>query len=160
MECSISTNGDFIRIVTMSDGGMSYAEPSAEPILLNPSASDEEIGAAVRLAASRSKTIPPKEFVKLFESRVIHQLGDERELALQKQFGYKSKRAMYKNFKHCSVQFEATEVKVEPSHQKALDGSYSGLHRSQTIVLPSTITNSELGAAVRDGFARCTSAFD
>ncbi|QIE17498.1 contact-dependent growth inhibition system immunity protein [Xanthomonas oryzae] len=78
-----------------------------------------------------------------------------------KNYGYKTKKAMLRSMDSCSVSalVESEEIKIQPMHQKSLDG-YTA--RKDTgpfpLFVPNTATDAELGAALREGFKRCTSS--
>lgn len=154
-----SFNGDFIDFITMSHGGMMYAEPSASPLFLPPDADDAILGLTLRTALSASKQISAEEFYKLFQSGLVQQLGKEREECLMQQYGYKTKRAMYKHMVICDIELIGDQLEISPTHSDQ-KGGCKGLSTDgrENIRLPETASDAELGAALREGFKRCTGA--
>lgn len=59
----------------------------------------------------------------------------------------------------CNVAVFDEKIEIQPLHQKSLDGytarKDTGPFSSN---VPATATDAELGAALREGFKRCTSA--
>jgi len=152
-------NGDFYRIIPMSQGMLSYAEPSASPQYLDPYADDESLGKAVREALSHSKRVSIDEFQNIFHSGIIQKNADERNALAMKEYGYKTKRAMWKKMDSCGVAVFDDRIEIQPTHQKSLD-SYTANKTEGPFPLdiPTTASDAELGAVLREGFKRCTSA--
>lgn len=156
---SVHFNGDFFEVSTMSQGMLDYAEPDSPPHYLAPDVNNETLGHTLRLALKASKRVSVEEFQKIWTSRIVHKLGDERDAWAMKHYGYKTKRAMYKNMDRCSISVADGQIEIAPMHHKSLDG-YSGISNDgpEILRIPETATDTELGAALREGFARCTSA--
>ena len=152
-------NHDFFEITTMSQGMLEYAEPDAPPHYLPPDVDDARLGHTLRLALGASKRASVEEFQKIFHSGVIQQLGKERTAWAMKQYGYKSKRAMYKNMDCCWISVFEGVIEIKPTHHKSMD-SYSGISNDgpEILHIPETASDAELGAALREGFTRCTSS--
>ena len=154
-----SFNGDFIDFITMSHGGMMYAEPSASPLFLPPDADDAILGLTLRTALNASKQISAAEFYKLFQSGLVQQLGKEREAKTMQTYGYKTKRALYKHMLICDIKLVDGWLDISPTHSDQ-KGGYKRLSTDgrENIRLPDTVSDAELGAALREGFKRCTGA--
>ncbi|WP_197388765.1 contact-dependent growth inhibition system immunity protein [Ralstonia pseudosolanacearum] len=153
------SNGDFICIVAQSVGMMAYPEPSASPHYLSPDVGDAALGSALRAALASSKHVSVEEFQKIWNSGVIENIESERDDWIKKQYGYKTKRAMYKNMDTCNVSGIDDRVKIQPTHQKTLDGYTVRKDEGPfPLYVPGAAADAELGAALREGFKRCTSA--
>jgi hypothetical protein len=152
-------NGDFFRFITMSHGGMSYSEPSAPELFLPPDADDVTLGKTLRTALKASKQISGEEFFKLFQSGVVQQLGKEREAWTMQHYGYKTKRALYRHMASCYIELIDGWLEINPSHSDQ-KGGFQGLSADghENIRLPDSVSDAELGAALREGFKRCTGA--
>ncbi len=152
-------NEKFFWFTTMSQGGMNYVEPVSPPRYLLSDADNEAIGEALRLTIAGSRKVSAAEFVKFFNSGHIQQLTEERNKAAMQKYGYKTKRALYKNMLCCWISVFDGKIEIKPTHHKSLDG-YSGISNDGPEIqyLPTTCTDAELGAALREGFTRCTSA--
>lgn len=152
-------NGDFFCIVTQSTGMLAYAEPDAPPRYLPPDVDDATIGKTLRIALVASKQIEPAEFQKIWKSGIIDQNDAARDTFAMQHYGYKSRRAMYKNMDNCLVSASDGMIEISPSHHHGIDG-YSADKRIGPFPLSvsDTVTDAELGAAIREGFKRCTSS--
>ncbi|MET2524667.1 contact-dependent growth inhibition system immunity protein [Ralstonia pseudosolanacearum] len=153
------TNGDFTCIVSQSVGMMAYPEPSASPHYLSPNVDGAALGSALRVALASSKRVSVDEFQEIWKSGVIDNIESNRDNWIKKQFGYKTKRAMYKNMDTCNVSGVDGQIKIQPTHQKSLDGYTVRKDEGPfPLYVPGTATDAELGAVLREGFRRCTSA--
>ncbi len=155
---SVFFNGDFYRYLTMSDGGIRYVEPSAPVHYLPPDASDQLLGATLRLSLSASKKLNGS-FKELFESGIVQRLGEERDRDAMKEYGYKNKRAMYINMDSCDVILIGDDVKIQPCHHDSLDGYSAKKSGPEPIIISATSTDEELGTALKIAFGRCTSSW-
>jgi len=155
---SVSLNKEFFKLITMSQGMLQYAEPAVSPWYLPPSVEDELLGHTLRLALKASRRISVEEFQKLFHSGVVQKNGEERNALAMKQYGYKSKRAMYKHMDNCSISVADGQIEIAPQHHNSLDGYSATTDGPHPLYIAETATDAELGAALREGFTRCTSA--
>ena len=157
----VSFNGDFFEFTTMSNGGLRYGEPSVAPHYLAPDSDDSSLGQILRNALKASKQVSAEEFQKIFNSGIIQKRAKENEAWMMQKYGYKTQLALYKHMKYCSVNFSEGVIEISPSHSDK-KGGYSrrvgdGI---ENIRLPDSVSDAELGAALRDGFKRCTGAVD
>ena len=143
----------------MSQGMLDYAEPDTPPHYLPPDVDDATLGKTLRIALAASKTVSMPEFQKIFHSGVVQKLSEERNAWAMQYYGYKTKRAMLRKMNCCSVKTYASVIEIKPWHHKTLDG-YSGISNDgpEILHLPITVTDAELGGAIREGFKRCTSS--
>ncbi|WP_316864127.1 contact-dependent growth inhibition system immunity protein [Ralstonia mannitolilytica] len=155
---SVMFNGDFYEIVTMSKGMMSYAEPSAAPCYLSPDADDALLGKALREAFSKSQRVEVDKFQEIFHSGIVQKVAKEREAWVMNAYGYKTKRAMFQKMDACSASLCDDKIEIQPLHQQSLDG-YTAKKDTGPLPLdlPVTASDAEVGAALREGFRRCTS---
>ncbi|WP_197388767.1 contact-dependent growth inhibition system immunity protein [Ralstonia pseudosolanacearum] len=152
---TVDFNGDFYRIITMSRGMMSYAEPGAEPIYLDPHVDDDSLGKALREALAKSRQVSVEDFQRIFRSGVVQKLGKEREALAMEKYGYKTRRAMLKKMDTCSVSVVENQIEIQPTHQKSLDGwTVTKDEGPFPLYVPGTATDADLGAALREGFKR------
>lgn len=156
---SLYFNGDFFLFETTSRGMLRYAEPDAPAHYLPPDVDDATLGKTLRVALAASKTVSVSEFQKIFHSGIVQKLGKERNAWAMQHYGYKTKRAMFRNMDNCSVSAFEGMIEISPSHHDSLDG-YSADKRTGPFPLSvsATATDAELGAAIREGFKRCTSS--
>jgi len=142
----------------MSQGMLTYADPDASPYYLAPDVTDNEIGESVRLALAATQTIPLDEFQALYKSGVLQKVGNERDAWAMNRYGYKSKKAMYLQMMCCWITLADGKIKIQPTMHDSLDG-YRGMRIGdvEDLLLPADASDAELGAAVKEGFRRCTS---
>lgn len=156
---NVCLNELFFEIVTMSQGMLQYGEPSAPLHYLPADTNDTTLGVTLRIALSASKRVGVEEFQKIFHSGIVQERGKAREAEAMQKYGYKTKRALYKNMMCCWVSVFDGKIEIKLTHHKALD-AYSGISNDGPEIqhLPVTCSDAELGAALREGFKRCTSA--
>ena len=158
-------NDDFYCVETWSGyGGGSTRDPKGSQHLLAPGASDEELGLAVldALAHSRFVLSAPKEGVTVhpeveYDSELYDLVkNDEQYLTwignLMKRYGYKTKRALFKNMERCGVYQTSEMLSIIPTYHQKLEQWGGNIER---VVLPYKSTAAEIGAALREGFRRC-----
>jgi len=159
LKASVYFNGDFYEFVTMSQGMLAYADPQCSPEFLSPDVSDERLGSTLRMALAASKHVSIAEFQEIFKSGIVQKLAKEREVSVLQQYGYKNRKSLFKFMNCCWVTAQDGEIEIKPTHHKSIDG-YSGISNDgpEILVVAADINDSELGAALREGFSRCTSA--
>ena len=138
---------------------LGYADPDTPPHYLPPDVDDVILGQTLRLALKASKKVSVEEFQKIFHSGIVQRLAKDREVWAMEHYGYKTKRAMYKNMMGCSIEILEGKIEIQPNHHKGM-GNFTGISNdgSEILHLPATCTYAELGAALREGFRRCTSS--
>lgn len=162
-------NGDFICIETWSGYRSSNLDPKGKQHLLSPDVSDEALGVAVLDALAFSRFVlpaprtdvwqhPDAEFDKeLYD----YKLGIERHAKwiadLMSHFGYKTKRALFKNMHSCDIERKEGSITIGPTHHEKLEAwSREKDNGIEDVVIPADSTPSEIGAALRLAFSRCT----
>lgn len=156
---NVDFNGDFYRFITISKGMLGYGDPDVEPQYLAPSASDENLGEALRITFSKSKRISIDDFQKILKSGIIEKTGGAREKWAMKEYGYKIKKELYKNMDTCTVSVFSEYIEIQPTHQNSLNGWT--LRKDMNLIplqIACTATDTELGAALRQAFTLCTSS--
>lgn len=162
---SVMYNGDFYCVETWSGyGGGAIQDPKGSQHLLAPDVSDEELGLALldALAHSRFVLSAPKEGVtvhpeveydfELYDRAIKDELYLTWTEFLMKRYGYKTKRALFKNMQNCSIRQESDILIIIPTYHQKLE-QWGG--KIEPVVLPYKSTAAEIGAALREGFRRC-----
>ena len=90
-----------------------------------------------------------------------YKLGIERYAAwtkaLMEHYGYKTKRALFKEMKKCGIESKSGVIDIRPSHHEKLEGwSGEGITEEDHIKLAANSSPAEIGAALRLAFSRCT----
>lgn len=149
-------NEDFFYIEAISQGILDFAEPSVEPWCLDVNVADNFLGSALRAACAAGKHVDAIEFQEILKSGVVQAVGTKRNLDFMEKWGYKSKAQMLKNMRCCWVSMQNGNFQIKPTLKKSID-VYSGISNDgpEILRLPINSENSELGAALREGFRRC-----
>lgn len=157
LRATVYLNDKFCKIQTMSQGMLDYAEPELPPFYLSPLAEDELLGCTLRQALAASKKVSKDEFQRLWKSGILHALGDKISTLEIKNYSYKNKRDLYKVMRCCWISEVDGQIEIKPTHHKSLD-SYSGISNDgpEIFILPRAVSDAEVGAALREGFKRCT----
>lgn len=143
----------------MSQGILDYVDPDVAPHYLESGVNDAELGEALRSALRESKCVSAEDFQNLFKSGVIQNAERERVEWAMARYGYKTKRAMYKDMRCCWIKFQGGVVEIKPTFHKSMD-CYTGLSNGGPgiIHVRDAVSDAELGAALREGFGRCAGA--
>jgi len=153
-------NHDFFWIQTQSTGMIAYGEPDAAPYYLPPDIEDTALGEKLRAALNASKKVSTDEFHKIINSGVLNQRQREQEDFLMQSYGYKTRRALYKNMANCSIELSDGQIKITPMHHKSIDGYSSRKDTGPFSLYVSELEpDNKFGAALREGFKRCTSSY-
>lgn len=126
--------------------------------MFSHSTSNEEVGEAILKGLFASRIINPNREPDFFDvmGRVVPQYNLWVS-EIMSRFGYKTKRAMFKNMKSCSVELVKSAVIFQPSHHEKLEAwSGKGITESDYVVIPANSPPAEVGAALRLAISRCT----
>lgn len=151
-------NQDFYWFITQAMGMIAVGDFQVEPKFLASDADNPQLGGALRQCLLSSRKIEMDEFQKLFQSGAFNVLDEKRENEAMVKYGYKSKKSMYRKMNRCSVELVDGKIKIQPMHHKSLDSYTATKDGPEPLVLDASIGDAELGAALREGFNRCTSA--
>lgn len=152
---SAKNNGDFISVEAYSGYLMALADPQATEFLLNPEASDEELGRVTLEALKQSRFLSLEEATEL---RVNASESYKNWVAkLMAQYGYKTKRALFKTMKNCDIVVHGEIIKIEPTfHEKLEAWDGEGFTEEDYVKVPVDASPEDIGAALRLAFSRCT----
>jgi len=75
--------------------------------------------------------------------------------ALMERYGYKNKRALFKNMKNVSIESKNGILTLIPTHHAKLE-AWEGVVEEARVVIPATSSPEEIGAALRLALSRCT----
>ena len=106
---------------TYSGYRSSRRDPEGAQHLLNPSANDQEIGAAVLDALQHSRFVLPEEAPELYDYKSSQQRYAAWVAALMERYAYKTKRALFKNMKNCSIKSVNDVIIIKPSFHEKLE---------------------------------------
>lgn len=84
------------------------------------------------------------------------------EEEMKKRYGYKNKKSIYKDMSFLSLEQDASFIIIAPLHQDSL-GGYSGISLPDNSPLEfkydKSISDEELGKAIRQALTYCTSIY-
>lgn len=76
---------------------------------------------------------------------------------LMEKYGYKTKRALFKDMKNCSIHCINDLIIISPTHHEKLESwSGKGINESDNVVISVNESPAEIGAALRLALSRCT----
>ncbi|MBW5824203.1 CdiI family contact-dependent growth inhibition immunity protein [Yersinia kristensenii] len=153
---SVYSTKDFLSVETDSGLGRVRRDPLFPSHLLPPDADDQTIGDAVLIALSNSRTLSLEESADFFDLET----GKEQYAAwiamLMEKYGYKTKRALFKDMKNCSIHCINDLITTSPTrHEKLEAWSGRGIKESDDVVIPADSIPEEIGAALRLALSRC-----
>lgn len=166
---SVKLNKEFLCIQTYSGYGSSRADYKGAMYLMSPDAADQEVGEAVLDALSKSRFVLPEPRTDVW----IHPAATfDRDLydldsmmkrykdwvaGLMGKYGYKTKRALFKDMKSCNVEGKLGILKMTPSHHEKLEAwSGDGFTESDNVVIAADSSPDQVGFALRLALSRCT----
>jgi hypothetical protein len=163
------TNADFIYIETYSGYRRSQADPKGVQFLVSPNISDDELGSLILNALIHSRFVLPEPRndvwvhpeatfdLDLYDYTLNNQRYAEWLRKLMEAHSYKTKRALFKDMKSCSIESKSNEIIIRPSHHEKLEGwSGKGISEADHVIIPDISTPSNVGSALRLAFSRCT----
>ncbi|NEN76631.1 CdiI family contact-dependent growth inhibition immunity protein [Pelistega sp. NLN82] len=153
---------EFILITSYLNAGISVSDPEQEFIYHPIDISDEELGAYVKQKLTESRDIPYEQFYELYQSNTIHNLTKTLEKEMMLLYGYKNRKAIYKNMRFMTIESDKDKMVIIPHHQDSLDGSTTISNEDNTMLsftYDKTISDKDLGIAVREAFNYCTSIY-
>lgn len=77
---------------------------------------------------------------------------------LMARYGYKTKRALFKDMKNVSIESKNGVMTFSPSHHEKMEawGREKGRDSFEDVMVSASSTAAEIGAALRLAFSRCT----
>lgn len=154
-------NGDFVCVETYSGYSLTGRDPEGAQHLLAPQANDHQLGVAVLDALGRSRFISPledpEEDLAFFDLESTAKQYEEWVRRLVALYGYKTRRALFKDMKSCQIKRREGTIVIGPSHHEKLElWSGDGISKDDYVVIPADSGPTEVGAALRLAFTRCT----
>lgn len=163
------TNGDFIYVKTCSGYRSFRADPLGVEYYTRPDIADVELGSAVLDALTHSRFVLPQYRADVWQHPDVifdKELYNRDATAdryrewvsrLQKSYGYKTKRALFKDMKTCDIECKVGGIIVRPRHHEKLElWTGKGISESDCFHVPLESDPSVIGATLRLGFNRCT----
>lgn len=156
---SACSNGDFILIESYSGLGRMQLDSEAPQFCLPMGSADLDAGRAVLEALFNSRQISMDEIPQFFDLDRTNREYEKWISDLILRYGYRTKRALFKDMKSVSIRLDPsrTTMTLAPSHHDRLESwirtKGDGI---EDVVVPANSSPSEIGAALRVAFSRCT----
>ncbi|MDR6413178.1 UNVERIFIED_ORG: hypothetical protein ABIC62_006620 [Burkholderia sp. 1595] len=151
-------NRDFVQVETQSGYRGGLPDPLGKRIqLLNP-ATDEVLGGAVLDALAESRFLHPNEHREFFDirGRVVPQY-EEWVKSVMAAYGYKTRRALFKDMKSCGIEEQGGVITMRPTHHEKLEAwSGEGITEASLVQVQAGSDPAEIGTALRLALSRCT----
>lgn len=154
---SVYYTKEFLCIDTYSGLGRAARDSVFPSRLLPPDAEDELVGAHILQALSNSRTL------NVLEERVAFfdlEKGKEKYAAwiaiLMEKYGYKSKKALFKDMKNCGIHLVNNVITISPTRHEKLEawGRTKG-DGIEDVTLSTDSSPAEIGAGLRLALSRC-----
>ncbi len=162
-------NKELAYVRTYSGYRSSRADPQGAEHFAKANVSDQELGAAVLDALAHSRFVLPEPRkdvwvhpeatfdMGLYDYELTSLRYDQWVARIMESYNYKTKRALFKDMKKCSIESKNDLITIRPSHHEKLETwSGKGVSESDYVTIPSSSTPSDVGAALRLAFSRCT----
>jgi len=147
----------FIDLHAYSGYRSSVIDSEGKNFDLPVSVSDEELGRALldTLASSRFLDVGGVYALNV-EAQANYEAWVAKKMALH---GYKSRRALFKNMKTCTIESQDGEITIVPWHHDKLEGwSGRGIMPDDYVRISAERPPAEIGAALKLAFSRCRGA--
>lgn len=128
------------------------ADYEAKEFFFDPNDIDESIGAAIKDSLAQSRFLTLEE-VQSRRERAVG-LYDAWVQKIMELYSYKTKRAMFKDMKRCSIYLIEGQIEICPTRHDKLEG-WEELDKTKSVLVHADATSSEIGAALRLAFSRC-----
>ncbi|AJK18295.1 MULTISPECIES: contact-dependent growth inhibition system immunity protein [Yersinia pseudotuberculosis complex] len=165
---SVKMNTDFICVDTYSGYRSNQLDPLGVQHLSSPDVSDLYLGEMVKDALSHSRFVLPAPRtdiwihpevtfdLDLYDSRRTVERYDEWVKKLMVHYGYKTKRALFKDMKSCDICCNHDAITISPTrHEKLEVWGGTGLKGSDNVILSVDSSPTEIGAGLRLALSRC-----
>ncbi|PHM30271.1 contact-dependent growth inhibition system immunity protein [Xenorhabdus innexi] len=154
---SIYSTEKFISVETYSGLGLVGADPHFPPHLLSPETDDQSLGEAIFQALLNSRTLTdPEERVAFFDLEKGKEQYAARVAMLMDKYGYKSRKALFRNMKNCGIHCVNNLMTISPRRHEKLEAW--GRERNdgiEDVVLSVDHSPEEIGAGLRLALSRC-----
>ncbi|WP_380184889.1 contact-dependent growth inhibition system immunity protein [Kalamiella sp. sgz302252] len=146
---------EFLLIETQSGLGRTGSDPLFPSHLLSPDADDQCIGKTILQALSDSRTLDNLEDrIAFFDLEKGKEKYANWIAMLMDEYSYKTKRALFKDMKHCIIHYVNDAITISPMRHEKLE-AWEGLEQSENVILSLDNTPSEIGAGLRLALSRC-----
>ncbi|NDK98938.1 contact-dependent growth inhibition system immunity protein [Photorhabdus bodei] len=151
-------NGDFYSITSYSGYRSLNLDLLGGNHMLSPDTSDEELGAVVFNALSKSRFIPYESLGDFLDNEKRKERYDQWVTEMMGFHRYRSRRQLFKKMNSCDIRLLDGVITIMPyGHEKLELWTGKGIVESDNVVIPADSSPEEVGAALRLAFSRCRS---
>ena len=150
----IKQTDKFYGFKAYSGYALQFEDPEADEILLDLEVSDEMLGQTVL------DTLKQSRYLSRNDAWILQQEAQKKYQEwvqnMMKRYGYKGKRALFKNMKSCGVNLKNNLITIKPSKHDRLEGwSGDGFTEEDYVKIAADSPPAEIGVALRLAFTRC-----
>ena len=147
---------EFISVNTCSGLRSSARDPEGKEIFFPLDVSDEQLGAGILEALSASRFLSPDEVGSFFDLAVTEKYYENWVELLTEKFGYKSRRDVFKDMKHCMIDRVDGVITIKPTNHEKLEAwGGKGIDKNDYENLDAAASEADLGKALKSCFAKC-----
>ena len=158
----VRINKDFLLVASIIRGMIGMTDPDQDFVFNKVDITDSYFGKLVKEKLDESREVSLQEFQAIFNSEKMKGLQKNLEEEMKKRYGYKNKKSIYKDMSFLSLEQDDLYITISPLHQDSLDGS-TGISLPDNSALEfkydKSISDEELGKAIRQALTYCTSIY-
>jgi hypothetical protein len=148
-------NQEFFDVRTLSGYRTALWDPEGQHFQLPRTADDEALGEAVRRALEASRFLEPADMSAL--GSASEALYEQWVATSLETFAYGTRRRMFRGMLNCNIVRDREIVTLSPTRHEKLEGwSGDSFGPDDLVTLPITVSDVELGLALREAFSRCS----
>ena len=159
---SVRVNNEFLLVTSIIRGMIGMTDPDQDFVFNKVDITDSYFGKLVKEKLDESREVSLQEFQAIFNSEKMKGLQKNLEEEMKKRYGYKNKKSIYKDMSFLSLEQDDLYITISPLHQDSLDGS-TGISLPDNSPLEfkydKSISDEELGKAIRQALTYCTSIY-
>ena len=159
---SVRVNNEFLLVTSIIRGMIGMTDPDQDFVFNKVDITDSYFGKLVKEKLDESREVSLQEFQAIFNSEKMKGLQKNLEEEMKKRYGYKNKKSIYKDMSFLSLEQDNLYITISPLHQDSLDGS-TGISLPDNSALEfkydKSISDEELGRAIRQALTYCTSIY-
>lgn len=153
---NVFVNNEFLSVETYSGLGRVRRDSLFSSHLLASGTNEHDIGEIILQALSDSRTLTVKECETFFDLEKGKQDYSDWVTMLMGKYGYKTRKALFKDMKNCSIHCNNSVITISPSRHEKLEawGRTKG-DGIEDVILSTDSSPAEIGAGLRLALSRC-----
>lgn len=151
---AIYATSRFVCVETCSGYRRSGGDSEGKILFLDAEPEALAFGRALQEALGASRFLSLDEVKAFFKPETVAQKYEEWVAHLMREFGYSSRRDLFKGMRNCSVVCDYETITVSPSIHDQLEG-WAGVGKENNVNVSSAASAEDLGAAALLALSRC-----